>query len=98
MASIESAIISLDTSEKRIPGLPLVMPSLTPIVLKRSPTSPWAVTPRFTSSASPSRCMLQVLPSKPVEQIPTNGLRKSASDKPAPMSMACEAGRLSSWV
>ena len=36
--SIESAIKSLEGNEKRIPGVPIDMPSLTPMVLKISPT------------------------------------------------------------
>lgn len=37
--SMESAMISRETSEKRIPSVPLEIPSLTPIVWKIKPTS-----------------------------------------------------------
>ena len=36
--STESAITSLDGRENRIPGVPIEIPSLTPIVLKTNPT------------------------------------------------------------
>ena len=38
--SIESAMRSRDWSEKLIPSVPIEMPSLTPMVLKRMPTRP----------------------------------------------------------
>ena len=43
--SIESAIRSRDCSEKLMPSVPIEMPSLTPMVLKRMPTRPAAATP-----------------------------------------------------
>ena len=46
--SIESAIRSRDGSEKLMPSVPIEMPSETPIVLKRMPTSSAATTPSFT--------------------------------------------------
>ena len=45
--SIESAIRSRDCSEKLMPSVPIEMPSLTPMVLKRMPTRPAAATPFF---------------------------------------------------
>ena len=45
--SIESAIKSRDCSEYDMPSVPIEMPSLTPIVLNRRPTSPAAATPCF---------------------------------------------------
>src|SRR3990167_7254050 len=61
--SIESAMISRDGNEYDMPSVPMEMPSDTPMVLKRMPTSPAAVTPSFTCAARSFRCMLQVLPS-----------------------------------
>ena len=61
--SIESAIISLEGKEKRIPGVPIEIPSLTPIVLKISPTTSLFKVPSFTNLAKSFRCMLQGLPS-----------------------------------
>ena len=40
--SIESAMRSRDCSEKLMPSVPMEMPSLTPMVLKRMPTMPAA--------------------------------------------------------
>ena len=80
--SIESAMRSRDCSEKLMPSVPMEMPSLTPIVLKRMPTSPAAVTPSFTFSASLSRCMLQGLPSNHTLAMPTCGFCMSSSASP----------------
>ena len=38
--SMESAMRSRDWREKLMPSVPMEMPSLTPMVLKRMPTSP----------------------------------------------------------
>src|SRR5213596_2904423 len=89
--SMESAIRSRDCSEKLIPSVPIEMPSLTPIVLKRNPTSPAARTPSFTFSASCSRCMLQGLPSYQILAIPTCGFCMSSSESPVAYSIACDA-------
>ena len=61
--SIESAIISLEGSEKRIPGVPIDIPSLTPMVLKIKPTKDCLFIPNFISAASSLRCILQGFPS-----------------------------------
>src|SRR5688572_22560635 len=74
-----------------MPPVPIESPSLTPTVLKRSPTSPEADTPSLICAASRSRCMLQVLPSYHMLQMPTCGFCKSASVKPTPYSIACDA-------
>ena len=89
--SIESAMMSREGSEKLIPSVPIDRPSLTPIVLKRSPTRPAAGVASRTAVARPSRCMLQVLPSYHMLQMPTCGLERSASVRPTPCSIACEA-------
>ena len=72
--SMESAMRSRDCSEKLMPSVPIEMPSLTPMVLKRMPTRPAAATPSLTFSASVSRCMLHGLPSYQTLAMPTCGL------------------------
>src|SRR6478735_6552891 len=74
-----------------MPSVPIDNPSLTPMVLNRSPTSPAAWTPSLTDAASLSRCMLQVLPSYHIEQMPTCGFCRSASVSPMPYNIACDA-------
>ena len=56
-----------------MPSVPIEMPSLTPMVLKRNPTSPAAARPSLTFSASRRRCMLQGLPSYQTLAMPTWG-------------------------
>ena len=80
--SIESAMRSRDWSEKLMPSVPMEMPSLTPMVLKRMPTRPAAATPSLTSSARSRRCMLQGLPSYHTLAMPTCGLSMSSSVRP----------------
>ena len=81
-----------------MPSVPIEMPSETPIVLNRNPTSPASTTPRFTSAARSRRCMLHGLPSNQHEATPTCALSMSASESPAAWSMACEAPWLFGWV
>ncbi|OAD19731.1 hypothetical protein THIOM_004621 [Candidatus Thiomargarita nelsonii] len=68
---MESAIKSRDCNEKLIPDVPIEMPSLTPMVLKRIPTSEAAITPSLTFVAKSSKCILQVLPSYQTLAMPT---------------------------
>src|SRR5262245_42504747 len=74
-----------------MPSVPIERPSLTPTVLKRRPTSPDADTPSLICADSRSRCMLQVLPSYHMLQMPTCGLFRSASVRPTPYSIAWDA-------
>src|SRR4029434_572019 len=74
-----------------MPSVPIDKPSLTPTVLKRRPTRPDAVTPSLICSVSRSVCMLQVLPSYHMLQMPTCGFFRSASVRPTPYSIACDA-------
>src|SRR6476660_7011824 len=67
------------------------MPSLTPMVLNRSPTRPAACTPSLTYPASLSRCMLQVFPSHHMLQMPTCGFCRSVGVRPVPYNIACDA-------
>src|SRR5215216_3252781 len=89
---------SREGSEQLIPSVPIERPSLTPIVLKRSPTRPAAWTPSFTYAESRSRCMLHVLPSYHMLQIPTCAFWRSASVRPTPYNIACEPPWLRGWV
>jgi hypothetical protein len=58
------------------------MPSLTPMLLNRKPTSPAAITPCLTFAARSFRCMLQGLPSYQTLAIPTWALSMSSSVSP----------------
>ena len=81
-----------------MPSVPMLMPSETPMVLKRRPTSPDAETASRTAAASLSRCMLHGLPSHQLDTMPTCGLFMSSSVSPAAYSMAWEMPRVSGWV
>src|SRR4030095_6317145 len=81
-----------------MPSVPIDNPSLTPTVLKRRPTSPAACTPSLTAALRRSRCMLQVLPSYHMLQMPTCGFCRSASVRPMPYSIACDPPWLRGWV
>ncbi len=74
-----------------MPSVPMEMPSLTPIVLKRNPTMPAATTPSLTFSARCNKCMLQGLPSYHTLAMPTCGFAMSGSVMPVAYSMACDA-------
>jgi len=80
--SMESAIRSRDCNENPIPGVPMEMPSDTPMVLNRMPTRPASVTPCLTRAARSLRCMLQELPSYQLAAMPTWALSMSASVRP----------------
>ena len=67
-----------------MPSVPIEMPSLTPMVLNRMPTSPAAATPSLTSVGQVVRCMLQVLPSYHTLAMPTCALFMSSSVRPVP--------------
>src|SRR3989338_6882738 len=90
--SIESAMMSLDWREYFIPSVPIEMPSLTPMVLKQSPT---IFFPSFTlslmSRARSFRWKLQEFPSHHMLTMPAWGSRRSCASRPAPWSMAWEA-------
>ena len=96
--SMESAITSREGNENRIPGVPIEMPSLTPIVLNIKPTTPLFMVPSLTNFARSFKCMLQGFPSYPVLAIPTMGLLKSSLVSPIACSMACAAGCVGSCV
>ena len=96
--SMESAIISLEGNEYRIPGVPIEMPSLTPIVLKINPITSSFKVPCLTNFAKSFRCILHGLPSYPVLAIPTSGFLKSSLVNPMACNIACAAGCVGSCV
>ena len=61
--STESAITSREGSEKRIPGVPIEIPSLTPIVLKIKPTKLDDSMPFLISKERVFKCILHGFPS-----------------------------------
>ncbi len=77
--SIESAITSRDTSEYRMPGVPIEMPSDTVMVPNVVLLPPAALAPFAAASASLSMCMLQGVRLLQVEAMPTCGFLKSRS-------------------
>src|SRR5690606_6787295 len=87
-ASMESAMISRDTSEYFMPSVPLAMPSEMVMVLKITPLPPAASAPRAASSARPLMCMLHGVTLLQVEAMPICGFLKSSSVKPTARSIA----------
>ena len=81
-------MISRDTSEYRMPGVPIEMPSETLIVLKTTPLAPASSAALAASSASPPMCMLQGVTMLHVEAMPICGRLKSSSENPTARSMA----------
>ena len=84
---------SRETSEPRMPSVPIVMPSETAMVLNSIGVPPAARTPSFTDSASLRRWTLQGVTSVQVFAMPTSGRSRSASVKPAPFSIARAGAR-----
>ena len=73
---------SRETSEPRMPSVPMEMASETVIVPNVKGVPPAANTPRFTSSTSGAIPELQGVTSLWVEAIPTNGAAMSLSLRP----------------
>ena len=92
-SSIESAMTSRDTSDARIPSVPIEMPSDTAIVLNSTGVPPASRMPALTCSASARRCTLQGVTSVHVLATPTSGFSRSASVNPAPLSIARAGAR-----
>ena len=76
-----------------MPGVPMLMPSDTVMVLNNTPLPPAASTPLMASAAKSLMCMLQGVTMLQVLATPTWGFLKSASSKPTARSMA----RLGAW-
>ena len=79
-SSIESAMTSRDTSDARIPSVPIEMPSDTAMVLNSTGVPPASRMPFFTCSARARRCTLQGVTSVHVLATPMKGFSRSASE------------------
>ena len=90
--STESAMISRDTSEPRMPSWPIEMPSETAIVTNSIGKPPASRTPSLARLASRSSGMLQGVTSFQLDATPTCALPQSPSFMPIARSMA-RAGR-----
>ncbi len=75
-SSIESAIVSRETSEARMPVVPIETPSETAIVLNSIGVPPAARMPSFTCGASARWLRLHGIVSIHVVQTPIIGLRE----------------------
>ena len=91
-SSIESAITSRDTSDARMPSVPMLMPSETTMVLNSIGVPPAARIPSFTFAPSSRRCRLQGVASVQVFATAMSGFSRSASLSPVAFSIA-RAGR-----
>ena len=87
-SSIESAIVSRETSEARIPDVPIETPSETAIVLNSIGVAPASRIPRLTCGASARWLRLHGMVSIHVVQTPMIGLARSSSVKPVAFSIA----------
>src|SRR5215210_2556086 len=92
-SSIESAITSRETSDARIPSVPIETPSETEIVLNSIGVPPARRMPCFTYRASARWLRLHGIVSIHVVETPTSGRARSASVKPVPFSIARAAAR-----
>src|SRR5262245_27866490 len=92
-SSIESAIRSRDTSDARMPSVPIETPSDTAIVLNSSGVPRARRMPSLTCRASTRWLRLHGIVSIHVVATPISGRARSASVKPAPLSIARAAAR-----
>src|SRR3954447_12764864 len=92
-SSIESAISSRETSDARIPSLPIDTPSETAIVLNSIGVPPARRMPSFTWRASTRWLRLHGIVSIHDVATPISGRARSASVKPAPLSIARAGAR-----
>ena len=86
--STESAMISRETSEARIPSVPIEIPSETVIVLNIIGKPPAACTPSFAARPSRSSDRLHGVTSFHEDATPTCG--RSQSSSPIPMARNIE--------
>ena len=86
-SSIESAITSRETSEARMPDVPIETPSETATVLNSIGVPPASRTPRFTWIARSRWLRLHGMVSIHVVPTPTIGLARSSSVKPVAFSI-----------
>jgi hypothetical protein len=87
-SSMVSAIQSRETSEARMPGVPMLMPSETTMVLPSIGVPPAARTPSLTACARSRRCMLHGVTSEKVLTTAISGFSRSAGVRPVARSMA----------
>ena len=87
-SSIESAIVSRETSDAFIPVVPIETPSETAIVLNSIGVPPASRIPRLTCGASARWVRLHGIVSIQVVQTPISGFARSASSKPTAFSIA----------
>ena len=92
-SSIESAITSRDTSEARMPSVPIETPSETAIVLNSIGVPPASRMPRLTCWASARWFRLHGIVSIQLVATPTSGRARSSSVKPVPFSIARAGAR-----
>ncbi len=85
-ASMESAMISREVREKRMPGVPMAIPSATVIVPYWTGQAPSALMPSLASL--PNHAMDVTVYFRPMEITPTIGVSKSLSVIPVARSMA----------
>ena len=71
---------SRETSDARIPSVPIEMPSETAMVLNSIGVPPASRMPALTCSASARRCTLQGVTSVQVLATPMSGFSRSASE------------------
>ena len=93
-SSIESAITSRDTSDARMPSVPMLMPSETTTVLNSIGVPPAARMPSLTFAPSSRRCRLQGVASVQVFATAMSGFSRSASLSPVAFSIARAGARL----
>src|SRR6476646_3635615 len=86
-SSIESAITSRETSDARMPSVPMETPSEIAIVLNSSGVPPASRTPRFASCASSLWLRLHGIVSIHVVATPIRGLARSSSVSPTAFSI-----------
>jgi hypothetical protein len=84
---------SRETSEARMPSVPIETPSETEIVLNSSGVPPAARMPRLTCSASARWLRLQGIVSIQVVETPISGRARSSSVNPVPLSIARAGAR-----
>ncbi len=92
-SSIESAIQSRETSDARIPSVPIETPSETAIVLNSIGVPPAARIPALTCWARSRWFRLHGIVSIHVVATPTIGFARSSSLKPVPFSIARAGAR-----
>ena len=92
-SSIESAMTSRETSEQRMPSVPIETPSDTEIVFSSTGVPPASRTPAFTCTASSRWLRLHGIVSIQVVATPTSGRARSSSVKPTPLSIARAGAR-----